>query len=174
MKWIAWMFVVGGVVGCQGRRKEIEAYEHDVCACTDANCVVAVDAKYARALRAPWGWLERHMVSDDAERAMTESVRRAYKCAGVFVSTDDHCDEGGCPVGYACRRFDPSIPDGDGDCVRIPGYVAKIGEACGGPDDIACEPGSACVKVYKPIGSGHTQVCRPSSTSPSASTSSDK
>jgi hypothetical protein len=139
-------------MGCSGRRKEIEDYERDVCACKDEQCIIAALAKHRVTTRSPTSWFERHFVSSSAERAMREAMQRAEKCTSVYRSSDYHCGgEAGeaCPPGYRCEGIDESIPDGQGDCFRIPNYVAKSGKPCGGPDHIECEPGSTCTKTYQ-------------------------
>src|SRR5947209_732623 len=66
---------------CQGRRKDIEAYEQAMCACKDAKCVIAVDAKVRPTLQRPMSFFEKHFVSGEADRAASDAYRRADACA---------------------------------------------------------------------------------------------
>src|SRR5439155_2250883 len=119
-------------------------------------------------------FFEKHFVSGEADRAASDAYRRADACAAVFRSTDTFCGgEAGdsCPPGYECAGIDESITDGQGDCFRIAGYVAKRGERCGGPDKIGCEPGTSCTKRYQEIGSGIVDERCTLDSSPSASAS---
>lgn len=161
--WLTLTIVAGfasAIIACDGRKGDIEEYERDVCACKDAPCAVAVVGKHRSTLSRPQSWFERHFVSSAADRAMNEAVQRAETCASVYRAGDFRC--GGesaeeCPVGYRCEGIDKSIADGQGDCFRIPGFVAKSGGECGGPDNVGCEPGSTCTKTYR--GEKHILRC---------------
>jgi len=163
----SWIVVAACVamVGCRGRRKDVEAYADEMCACKDGKCVVAVDKKWHAKIDAKVTFAEKHLLAQSAEDAIRDAYRRAESCAKPFKAGEDwKCGgEAGepCPPGFSCEIVDEEISDAQGECIRIPGYdAAKIGKACGGPANIGCEPGATCVEEPSGKEAGTIHVCR--------------
>ena len=109
-------------IGCNGPLKEFEQYRQDMCACTSNQCVEDVDTKYDALLNRPASFVEKHLVTKDAEAKIVDAFRGAETCANKYRPSAQAC--GGesaekCPRGYRCVSKDPKYPDAQGTCTII-------------------------------------------------------
>ena len=110
------------LVACSGRKREIDAYAAETCACTTFDCTLDVQEKYEATLVRPSSWLERHFTSAAATAAMIDAMKRADACQRKLEPPKVKC--GGpqklsCPSGLRCV-VDPSVADAEGVCAPLP------------------------------------------------------